>query len=87
MQMRRDFEDLKAEVKRELVGKPTMMNTIQSSDGQLGFQVTGSQQDGLRDVEMMDIAELERERDKNDGAGGAGARRDEEDEELARVRL
>ena len=68
---------------------------MQTNASEPGFQATASKDannnDGLMDVDMMDIAELERERgdprDPSAEALGVGAAANQEADELARVRL
>ena len=58
-QIQHGFEELKAEVKQELIGK-TALSTIQTN--QTDASESAAKNNGLRDVDMMDVAELEKER-------------------------
>jgi len=83
---------LKAEVKQELIGNAAFNATgVSRHSTELGFQATeknlampGRVDDTLADVDMMDVAELEKERGEN---APASSKPNEADEELARARL
>ena len=56
MQIKHSFEELKEEVKNELINhNAASLNTIQGKNG-------GEKNNGLMDVDMLDVADLEKER-------------------------
>ena len=57
MQIKHGFEELKAEVKNELIANNgSSLNTIQSK------ATLDQKNNGLMDVDMLDVADLEKER-------------------------
>ena len=67
------------------------MQTMQTNKSEPGFQIQAADlkkgNDGLMDVDMMDVAELERERGDPRREDAVKGQIDQEEDELARVRL
>ena len=77
-QIRSGFVELKNEVTKELIGNPDVLGqTFASQVSMPGFQATQeikrSENNGLMDVDMLDVGDLEKERgDLNGDNTGAG---------------
>ena len=88
MQIKHGFEELKAEVKNELIANNVVagMSTIQSNQSKASAAATNNEKNiGLMDVDMLDVADLEKERgDPNDHQIAAAKA---EQDELAKARL
>ena len=79
-QIKQSFEELKSEVKNELLADPTFVAAEPVP------QTRPAENNGLMDVDMLDVAELERERGEVEAEVGQ-ANETQEQEELARARL
>ena len=81
-QIQHGFEELKAEVKQELIGDKNLLSTMQTNQ----TETSAAQNNGLRDVDMMDVAELEKERGDQNERENMNIN-PQEQEDLERVRL